>query len=450
MKKFSLLFIVFLMAMTFTFAQTDVVVTIDVNNNPDVTSVMFKGTPSGWNNIPGYDDGTNGDATPGDNIWSATFNVACDGTTHEWGAVDQNDGWLLEGPNPAFTVDASCNVTGQSDYVIPGTGGQVDVTLTVTDPNMDIGGIQIKGSYGGWASEMAYDDGTNGDATAGDGIWTLQVTADIPATGDGPKDYEWGAERTDCASPAWIIQGPNRLFTVGEDGSVSGDTNYGVPAAGTSYNVTFRVYMGNEIVSADGLYVSGEFETCPWSKQDIQLTEDPADPGVYTATYAIEPGVYSWKYFNGFPGLDDGGENQGGTPFATVFQDEGCGVDNGFGGSNRQTDFSAMTADMMTPIYVFNSCNVHFGVNDEEVLAIDRFDITPNPVHGTAVIAFSNDNNQAYDLTLTSVTGQTVRQISGITNDRIELDATSLAAGMYFATLRNADGATVTRRMIVE
>jgi len=51
MKKISLLF-TFLFAITFTFAQVDVVVTIDINNSADpITDVMFKGIPSSWNNI---------------------------------------------------------------------------------------------------------------------------------------------------------------------------------------------------------------------------------------------------------------------------------------------------------------------------------------------------------------------------------------------------------------
>ena len=152
MKKISLLSIL-LFAVAFVYAQTDVVVTIDVSANADITAVQFKGTPSGWANIQAYDDGTNGDATAGDKIWTSTFTaVACDGTTHEWGAVDQNDTWLLAAgeANRTFVVDAQCLVTGQTSYAIPMVGGAVPVTLTVTDLNQSIASISIKGAYGGW------------------------------------------------------------------------------------------------------------------------------------------------------------------------------------------------------------------------------------------------------------------------------------------------------------
>ncbi len=451
MKKISLLFI-FLMAITFSFAQTDVIVTIDVNANTEVTDVLFKGTPSGWANIQGYDDGTNGDATAGDGIWSATFtDVPCDGTTHEWGAVDQNDTWLLAPgtANRMFTVDAQCLVTGDTDYAIPMAGGAVMLTLTVTDPNGDIGGISMKGAYDGWTSVAAYDDGTNGDMTAGDGVWTLQVEADMPTPGSDPVNYEWGAERTDCAAAAWIIQGPNRSFSVDDQGNVSGDTNYDVPVAGTSYAVTFRVYMGNEIVSADGVFVSGEFETCPWSKLDIPLSPNADDPLIYEATYNVVPGEYSWKFFNGAPGTDDGGENNGGTPFATVFQDEGCGVDNGFGGSNRRSDWTALSEATLLPVYTFNSCQVYISSSNNEALELDQFDINPNPVSDVAVISFTNDNAAAFDLVISDVSGKVVSTRNNITSNRVEVAANEMAPGMYFVTLRNEGGATTTRKLMV-
>ncbi len=451
MKKLSLLFIL-VIAVVLVQAQTDVVVTIDVSADSDITSVMFKGTPTGWANVQGYDDGTNGDATAGDNIWSATMNVACDGTTHEWGAVDQNDAWLLEGfPNPQFVADAGCAVTGQTSHTIPMTGGAVPVTLTVTDSNSDIGGISFKGAYDGWSSVAGYDDGTNGDMMAGDGIWTLQVMADMPQAGDDPITYEWGADRTDCASPAWIIIGPNRAFTVDDQGNVSGDTDYTVPTASTTYMVTFRVYMGNEIVSSEGVYVSGAFETCPWSKQDIQMQPSASDPTVYEATTPVAPGMYQWKFFNGGPGTDDGGEGGGGTPFATVFVDEGCGVDNGLGGSNRESDWSALSADAILPIYTFNSCDdSYIATSNSDVLELDKFEIKPNPFSDRTVIEFSNDEGASYDLTVTNMTGQVITSVNNVTGNIVELSADNMGAGIYFATLTDAEGRRLTRRLVVQ
>lgn len=445
MKKISLLSILFF-SVAFLYAQADVVVSIDVNNNADVTDVMFKGNASGWANIQGYDDGTNGDATAADGIWSATFvNVACDDAVSEWGAVDQNDGWLMGAlsSNLNFTVDAACGVTGDFSYTFPAPQTTTMVTLTVTDLNQNITGISLKGAYGGWSSVDAYDDGTNGDVTAGDGVWTLEVEAEMGATGM-TASYEWGADRTDCTTPAWLIQGPNRVFMVDDAGNVTGETNYDIPLADVMYNVTFRVNMANELISNDGIFVSGNFETCAWSKGDLVLMENADNPGVYEITTSVAPGTYEYKYFNGFPGTDDGAESTG--AFENVFLDNGCGVD---GTQNRALDLSDLDADRVLTAVTFNTCNDYFLLSNENELELSQFDITPNPARSLAVVEFSNDAATAFDLVITNITGQTVHTINNLRTNRVEISVEALAAGMYFATLRNQEGATTTRKLIV-
>lgn len=445
MKKISLLTILFF-SVAFLYAQVDVVVSIDVNNNSDVTDVMFKGIPSGWNNIQGYDDGTNGDVTAGDGIWSATFTaVACDGAVNEWGAVDQNDAWLMSAlpSNLNFTVDAGCAVTGDQTYIYPAPQTTVMVTLTVNDQNQDISGISFKGAYGGWASADAYDDGTNGDVTAGDGIWTLEVEAEMGASGM-TASYEWGADRTDCTTPAWLIQGPNRVFTIDDVGNVTGETNYDIPLADVTYNVTFRVNMGNEVVSSEGLFVSGNFETCAWSKMDLALAQNADDPNVWEITTAVSPGTYEYKYFNGAPGTDDEAESTG--AFDNVFINGGCGVENT---QNRALDLSDLDSDRTLTAVTFNTCDDYYLVSNENHLELNQFDITPNPASGLTVIEFSNDAAATFDLLISNVTGQTVQTINNLTTNRVEISVEEMAAGMYFATLRNQEGATTTRKLIV-
>ena len=445
MKKISLLFIL-LFSVAFVYAQADVVVSIDLNNNAAVTDVMFKGNASGWANIQGYDDGTNGDATAADGIWSATFvAVACDGAVSEWGAVDQTDAWLMGAlsSNLNFTVDAACAVTGDFSYVYPAPQTTTMVTLTVTDLNQNIAGVALKGAYGGWASVPAYDDGTNGDVTAADGIWTLVVEAEMGASGM-TASYEWGADRTDCTTPAWLIQGPNRVFTVDDAGTVAGELNYDIPLADVMYNVTFRVDMSNEVVSNDGLIISGNFETCAWSKADLVLTQNADDPNVWEVTTAVAPGTYEYKYFNGAPGTDDEAESTG--AFENVFLDNACGVENT---QNRALDLSGLNTDMVLTALTFNTSNDYFLVSNDNHLELSNFDITPNPARSLAVVEFSNDAATAFDLVITNITGQTVHTINNLTTNRVEISVEEMAAGMYFATLRNQEGATVTRKLIV-
>jgi len=52
------------------------------------------------------------------------------------------------------------------------------LTVNVSDPDGDLGSVAIDLSpLGGSPSQAMYDDGTNGDATAGDGIYSIQTTA---------------------------------------------------------------------------------------------------------------------------------------------------------------------------------------------------------------------------------------------------------------------------------
>ena len=93
------------------------------------------------------------------------------------------------------------------------------VTFTVDDQTWLKNDIRVKGSMSDWALFHAYDDGTRGDATADDHIWTAQYAVIT----DG--DYEWGAIDTDngdgttCEAcdgtdgwGTWLIDGSNQQF----------------------------------------------------------------------------------------------------------------------------------------------------------------------------------------------------------------------------------------------
>ncbi len=66
----------------------------------------------------------------------------------------------------------------------------VDVTFTLEDHSWSNHNIMYKGTATDWAVVQMYDDGTNGDATADDHIWTVVI--DVTA-----GDHQWGAIDTD-------------------------------------------------------------------------------------------------------------------------------------------------------------------------------------------------------------------------------------------------------------
>ena len=171
------------------------VFTVDDRSQANV-AVEYKGTATGWATVPMYDDGTNGDATAGDHVWTTTLENISAGD-HEWGAIE-NDGtengvWLINGPNPAYNLEEDLlTYHGHTNYIIPVPAGEMEVAFTLTDHTWMIDDVMFKGSMSGWGVFQAYDDGTNGDVTAGDHVWTAHYT-----TANG--DYAWGAIDTENA-----------------------------------------------------------------------------------------------------------------------------------------------------------------------------------------------------------------------------------------------------------
>jgi hypothetical protein len=127
-----------------------------------------------------------------------------------------------------------------------------DVVLTVVDDGNGFQDVEFKGVFSGWALVQAYDDGTNGDETSGDGVWTAVIDSVL-----GPASYEWGAIENDGSEwGIWLLNYiglPNQVFTVEEDGSVSGSTSMTIPDQGSLITkiVVFSVDM-TEWLDEDG------------------------------------------------------------------------------------------------------------------------------------------------------------------------------------------------------
>ncbi len=135
---------------------------------------------------------------------------------------DQSTGgnvpFITDGFTPTiFTYDFTTNTTTISGPAPPAA----PVTFIVDDAaGQNYDGFALKGSWdangqydpswgGGMEHSMFYDDGTNGDVTAGDHIWTCQQ--DLVADG-GSNNWEWGVNDSEGN---WIAG--NWVFTVPTD-----------------------------------------------------------------------------------------------------------------------------------------------------------------------------------------------------------------------------------------
>ncbi|MFL3014685.1 MAG: choice-of-anchor X domain-containing protein [Candidatus Neomarinimicrobiota bacterium] len=290
--------------------------------------IRFKGSMSDWSTFQAYDDGTNGDATADDHIWTAQYAIITDGE-HQWGAIDTDNGdgtncyacdysdttgvgtWLISGPNPQFSV-AGTSVSGTVDYVIPPDMAVSEgvVMFTVHDETGEWTDIMWKGSPTSWAVQQMYDDGTNGDEEAGDHIWTAQVA------GVTAGNHNWGAIDTDngdgtsCEAcddsdgtgmGTWLIVGDNPSFNLEDDLlTLHGSTDYVIEDVGgeeITKTVLFSVDMtewldeeGNEgmrafnIANGDEVQVRGSFNG--WG--DCQECTMTRTPGTNFFSHAIE------------------------------------------------------------------------------------------------------------------------------------------------------------------
>ena len=156
-----------------------------------------------------------------------TFHVSVDYTVDAvegnygltyWVSYDSNDNALADEDNTS--ADA---VGGNVVAYDPASSSLV--TFTLDDQTWLSEDIMFKGSMNGWDLFQGYDDGTNGDAVAGDHVWTGQYAV----INDG--NYEWGAIENDGSeNGVWLMApGENQLFTV-TGTLVEGSVDYTVPA----------------------------------------------------------------------------------------------------------------------------------------------------------------------------------------------------------------------------
>jgi len=68
--------------------------------------------------------------------------------------------------------------------------------------------------------------------------------------------------------------------------------------------------------------------------------------------------------------------------------------------------------------------------------ALSKINIYPNPLKSIATLEFPNPENKDYSLTLTDISGKTVRIQNSITESKIIIEKRNLRNGIYFIELR--------------
>ena len=240
-----------------------------------------------------------------------------------------------------------------------------NVTLTVVDEGLSFEDVRFKGQFSNWSLIQGYDDGTNGDESANDGIWTAVLDSVV-----GPNSYEWGAVECDSTcdnggNGIWLldlIQESNQEFTVAEDGSVSGSTSFTIPYLGDEitktviFSVDMTEWLDEEgatgmpifsVARGDQMQVRGGFNG--WNGDDPTISEMTRTPGTNIFSLATSVTGYpntatEYKYYMeldsssfeilsetygdmpSFIGWEDSPQYGGGNRFFTLGSDDGTGL----------------------------------------------------------------------------------------------------------------------------
>lgn len=316
---------------------------------------------------------------------------------------------------------------------------RVDMT---TQETVSVNGVHIAGSFQGWtpSANPLSDDDDDGiwEATFGIAPGDIQFKFvngnDWSGNGDGNVDNELIVG--DCAAEG----SDNRALTVGSENIVY-EVCYNSCEAGCVENpdpadVTFRVEMTEEEVSATGVWVIGNFTNPNWQTGALQMTDVDMD-GVYEITANISgSSTILYKFTNGDPTTGDNGvdfveesgillDEEGNE--ITNFEADGCGLPNGFGAYNRIHERSGEPE--ILDVTCFNKCSTCVVSVDEIVAA--QFGAYPNPFNATLTldIAPQVNNTQLYisDLSGRVVLEQTI--VAG--TERMVLNTEVLKAGSY-------------------
>jgi hypothetical protein len=128
--------------------------------------------------VPMYDDGTHGDVTAGDGVWTTTANVFVSGPSNHALTAVITDALNTTGTASINVSVANANPTG---FVLATPSGLCsgESTLITCSSNTGCTGSAVASvtvdlsQVGGSGVQQLYDDGTHGDAVAGDGLYSF-------------------------------------------------------------------------------------------------------------------------------------------------------------------------------------------------------------------------------------------------------------------------------------
>lgn len=297
-----------------------------------------------------------------------------------------------------------------------------NVTMLVVDSNSRIKNVKLKGSMSDWTFFNAYDDGTNGDKKANDHVFTAVYKLK-------KGTYQWNGK----ADSFELVKNKNLSFTVDSAGHIKGDTVFGVKKLGALIDVTFNIDMSKEIISNDGVFISGDFMESlqnpikNWTRDSLKLQPRPGDSLIYTLKLKMFASKFAWKTWNGNSKINADTFSE-----KYNFTSAGCGEPDGNGGHNRVSNLAGIKTPVILKTYLLNSCNVSAGVTK---LPIDKFEIYPNPVNDLLFVKSPENTFADYKIMIFDIYGKLLKSIDGKGNSTINVS--EFSNGFYILKIES-------------
>jgi len=176
-------------------------------------------------------------ATAGDHIWGVAGFIAKPAAgadvTVGYGlgdpdAVDRNATWYWLGSSAgSITITSASTIVNAPGQTFP-AHGTYDMKLVIdsaglaaSNPAWTTTSVEVKGSKWGWVNQVAYDDGTHGDDTGADGLYTFVFSNSIDGT---TPPYPGLLAASDAAEFVWVLGGVE--YKVSGDASPTGVTAF--------------------------------------------------------------------------------------------------------------------------------------------------------------------------------------------------------------------------------
>ncbi len=286
---------------------------------------------------------------------------------------------------------------------------QVNMSQEIISPQ----GVFLAGTFNGFSSTA------NPMVSIGNGVYVDTITVNAGSTiqykfvngSASTANFEIVPSLCGTIGGGGIL---NRQLTVNTDTSIAqvcfGQcTNCVVP---TLVNIVFRVDMSGQVVSPQGVHLSGSFNA--WSATANPMTA--IGNGVFVDTLSLDTTLsVEYKFING------------NTFFGQEAVPSACGVNDGFGGFNRA--FSVPAFDSTLALVCFSSCGacVPVGILEEENVEVSLY---PNPSQENLFVSGITA------LEIYNVNGQLQLQLHGLNESEVNtINIEQLPKGVYIVRL---------------